>query len=472
MLYQVFLVILPLITTPYVSRVLGSEGVGTYSFTLSIVTYFTLFGSLGVSIYGRREIAYRQNDKKDRSETFWQIMLVKFIAMTISMIVFYFTCIQNTEYGRYYTILVLELIANMFAIGWYYQGLENFKTISIRNMIIKTLGVLAIFIFVKSPDDLWIYMLIYCFADLFGDLWLWVQLPKTLEKVKLDLKGARRHLPPILMMFLPQITIEIYTVLDKTMLGFLMHDMSEVGIYEQSQKVEKVSLHIITALGPVMGARIASLFAEGNKEKIIDNLKKSFHFIWVLATPITFGIAAIAPNLVPWFLGEEFLPAIPIMQIGALLIFAISLSNATGYQYLIPTKHQGIFTASVMVGAIVNFLGNLVLIPIFGAVGAIVSSVVAECSVAIVQLVFVHKTIHIKDIFSQSIKTIPAGIVMFAVVFALGFVLPKTILGTLIQVVSGGLVYVFIMTIAKDTFILDGWKTLNKLKSKLLRKHA
>ncbi len=460
--YQILLVLLPIITTPYISRVLGKDGVGTYSFTYSIVLYFVLFGTLGVAAYGRREIAYLQNDRKKRSETFWQINLIKWIAMSISILVFYFVFAHTGELSLYYKIFAIELFSSMIDITWYFQGLEQFKTIAIRNIIIKLTSVAAIFLFVKQPTDLWLYIVIFCVSNFLSNVVLWILLPRTIQKTKLTLAGTKKHLPPILMMFLPQITIEVYTVLDKTMIGLIVQDMGEVGIYEQSQKVEKISLNVISALGPVMAARVSSLLADNKKEEAIATLKKAFHFIWLLATPIALGIIAISTNLVPWFLGDAFMKAVPIMQIGAILIFAIALSNVTGHQYLIPMRKQKIFTSSVVAGAISNFTLNLALIPWLGAIGAIIASVTSECVVTAVQLYFIRRDIPLKDIFKPALKILPCGIVMFLAVYFAGFMLPKTVLGTFIQVCIGGLVYFIMSVITRDSFVMEGIDSIFK----------
>lgn len=469
-LYQVFLVILPLITTPYVSRVLGSDGIGTYSFTYSITTYFVLFGTLGVALYGRREIAYLQKDKETRTQTFWQINIIKWITMAISMFVFWLTMARTGDRSLYYKIFSIELISNAIDISWYFQGLEEFKLVAIRNFIIKIALTAAIFIFVRSHDDLWLYILIFCVSNLLSNLSLWFMLPKTIEKGRPHFKGAQKHLLPILSMFLPQITVEIYTVLDRTMIGLLYKDMNEVGIYEQSQKIEKMSLSLVTSIGPVMATHVSSLLSEGKREEAKDDLLKVFHFIWVMATPIAFGIIGIAENLVPWFLGPNFTKAIGVMQIGAILIFAIGLSNAIGHQYLVPTRQNAAFTGSVTAGAVSNFFMNLFLIPRFGAYGAIVASVIAEWIVTSVQLHFAKKDIKIHEIFAPAAKAVPVGIIMCLIVIALGKVLPSNIFGTIAQVIVGGGFYILVMFLIKDSVVLDMFESIKRFAKRFTHK--
>ena len=463
LLYQILLVILPLITTPYISRVLGSENIGIYSFTSSIVAYFILFGSLGVALYGQREIAFVQEDKIKRGEIFWQVNIIKWFAMIISIIIYIFTFCLSGEYTVYYQILILELIANMLDISWYYQGLEDFKTTVIRNMIVKVLCIASIFLFIRTPDDLPLYFIIYTVSNVIGNLTLWIRLPKLLDKPKIKVKELKKHIKPIILMFLPQITIQIYTVLDRTMLGFILNDMHQVGIYEQSQKIVKLSLTVVSALGTVMVPRIANLYAKHKIEDISKNLYNSFHFVFLIGLPIMFGIMAVSSNLIPWFLGESFIDAIPILQIASILVLAIGLSNITGMQCLVPTNRQKDFTFSVVAGAIINVIGNLLLIPNFKAIGAIVSSVLAEFAVTFIQLWKVRKTILPKVAFQPFFKCFIASFIMFMVVFLLGMQLSPSFFSSCILIFTGIVVYGILVIIIKEPFVLYGLSWLKKI---------
>ncbi len=463
-LYQILLVILPLITTPYISRVLGADGVGIFSFTYSITSYFILFGTLGVFAYGRREIAFHQKDKATRSEIFWNINIIKWLTMSIAILIYFFFFSNSEPNGLYYKIFAIELLANMFDISWYFQGLENFKPIVMRNIIIKLVSVGLIFTFIHQKSDLGLYILIFTGSTLISNLSLWLSAKNTLQKTTIKLKNLKPHLLPILSMLLPQITIEIYTVLDRTMLGVITNNMHELGIYEQSQKIEKVSLSVVTALGPVMGARIANLYAQKNTQIIKQNLQKSFHFIWLLATPIALGLFSIAGNLVPWFLGDDFSRAVPVIQIGTLLVFAIAISNIIGYQFLIPTNRQNALTLSLLFGAIINVIGNATLIPFYGSIGAIISSVAAESIIALTQIVLVKRELSVHLIFKNSPKIIFSGLVMCVAVLILSNFLTPSPFSTLIEIIAGAIVYLISLLLLRDKLFLS---ELKNIKSKL-----
>ena len=466
-IYQILTIILPLVTTPYVSRVLGSDNIGIYSYTLSIATYFILIGSLGISLYGQREIAYHQENKLKRSTIFWELNIIKWISLIISMILFYMFFCLNGQYTIYYKILLLEIFANMIDISWYFQGLEDFKTTVIRNSIVKMISVGLIFAFVKTKNDLMIYFLIYALSDIIGNLTLWIKLPKVLSKAKIQTSSLKRYFKPIFQMFIPQITIQIYTLLDRTMLGKILNDMHQVGIYEQAQKIDKLSLTIVTSLGTVMIPRIASLYKSDKKEEIVQRIYKSFHFVWLVALPITFGLISISNNLVPWFLGNDFLDAIPILQIGALLVIAIGLNNVTGMQLLVPTNRQNVFTITVIIGALSNVIGNSILIPRYKAIGAIISSVIAESLIFIIQYIYLRKELSLKKIFNFMPRCFISSIVMFVIISLCSRYFNPSIKSTIILIIGGILVYGICIMAFKDDLVIEIiTKTKNKIKRK------
>lgn len=453
LIYQVLVLILPLVTTPYISRILGAENIGIYSYTLSIVTYFILFGSLGVALYGQREIAYYQKDKKKYSIIFWEIVILRAITMTISLILFYLIFVNGNQYQIYYKILILELIGNCIDISWFFQGLEEFKKTVIRNMIIKLISVISIFTFVKSQNDLKIYFWIYVLSTSIGNASLWLYLPKFLTKVKIKELHLFRHLKPTLGIFIPQIAVQVYTVLDRTMIGTIISDKSEVGFYDQSQKIIKLLMTIITSLGTVMLPRIANTFASGEKEKINNYMKRSFNMVFLLAFPMIFGIISVSKAFVPIFFGEGYDKVAILMNVISPIILFIGLSNVTGTQYLLPTKRQKEYTISVIIGAITNFIMNACLIWKFGAIGASIGTVIAEFTVTAVQLYFVRNDFDFKQIIKISKNYVVSSIAMFIVCIIIGNVVKTNMISIIIQVIFGVGIYGVCLLALKDEFV-------------------
>ena len=414
MSYQLLAIIIPIITTPYISRVLGSENIGIYSYTISIVMYFITFGTLGIALYGKREIAYLQKDENKRSKVFWEILIFRCITLIISTILFYFIfIIKDNEYKIYYKILLIELISSAIDISWFFIGLEEFKKAVTRNFAIKVISVIAIFVFVKTKNDLIKYFLIYVLSNIVGNLTLWLYLPKMIKKVSFKEFNVLKHLKPTIELFIPQIAIEVYTLLDKTMIGAIINDKSEVGFYDQSQKIIKILLTIITSLGTVMMPRIASKFVDNKKEDIKRYMEKSFSIVFLLAFPLIFGLIAISKTFVPVFFGEGYEKVVILMQVISPIILFIGLSNVTGVQYLLATKKQKEYTISVILGAILNLILNSILIWKLGALGASIATVLAELLVTIVQLIFIKNEINIKILIKQSKNYIAASLIMF-----------------------------------------------------------
>lgn len=453
LIYQILVLILPLITTPYISRVLGAENIGIYSYTLSISAYFILFGSLGIALYGQREIAYNQENKKKYSIIFWEIILLRTITMIISLLVYYFIFVKGNQYQIYYKILMLELIGNCIDISWFFQGMEEFKKTVTRNMIIKLISVISIFTFVKSKNDLEIYFWIYVLSIAIGNGSLWLYLPKYLIKVDLKKIKLIRHVKPTLGLFVPQIAIQIYTVLDRTMIGTIISDKSEVGFYDQSQKIIKLLMTIITSLGTVMLPRIANTFASGEKEKINEYMKRSFNMVFLLAFPMIFGIISVSKAFVPIFFGAGYDKVATLMNVISPIILLIGLSNVTGTQYLLPTKRQKEYTISVIIGAITNFIMNACLIWKFGAIGASVGTVIAEFTVTSVQLYFVRKDFDFKQIIKISKNYVISSIAMFIVCIIIGNVVKSNMTSIIIQVIFGVGIYGICLFALKDEFV-------------------
>lgn len=464
--YQILVLILPIITTPYISRVLGAENIGIYSYTLSISALFILFGSLGMALYGQREIAYNQDKPYEYSKIFWEILLLRLLTMSISILVYIFTFANYNQYAFFYRILLLELIANIFDISWFFQGLEDFKKTVKRSIVIRVLSIISIFIFIKSKNDLTWYYWIYVLSLVISNATLWMYLPKTLVKIRIRELNLIKHLKPTLILFIPKIAIEIYTVLDRTMIGTIIADKSEVGMYTQGQKIIKMLLQVVTSLGTVMLPRIASQFAKGKNDEIVEYLKKSFTMTFLTAIPMTFGILAVADEFVPLFFGEGYEKVSILMKVICPILIFIGTSNVTGVQYLLPTKRQKEYTISVFGGSVVNIILNAMFIPKYGAFGASIGTVIAELTVTSIQLYCVKGSIDIKCIFKISKNYIFSGIIMFLICELIGKCFTNTLISLIIQVSVGTAIYALCLYILKD----EGLNIiLRKLKERFKR---
>ncbi len=465
LLYQTVVILMPLVTTPYLSRVLGPDGVGTYSYLISIVTYFILFGSLGTALYGQREIAYNQDSLENRSKIFFELLLFRLITMIISIIVFYITFARSGVYSIYYRILLVEMVASIIDVSWFYYGMENFKKIAIRNTIIKVLAAASMFIFIKNKIDINIYLFIYSISALVISYLSWIGIHKyiTIPK-KINIFS---HTKKVIYLFIPQIAIQVYTVLDKTMIGAILNDMSEVGNYEQSQKVIKAMLVLITGVTTVMMPRIASYHSNKNKAKIAEFMSKTFSFVLLFAIPLMFGIIAVSSNFAPLFFGSDFDKASDLMKILSFIIVFIALSNITGNQYLLSVKKEKYYSISVLVGAIVNFVLNYILIRCYKSYGAAIATVIAEISVTTVQLYYIRKDFSIKNIFRSFINYFISGIIMFAVCYFIDKFIDSRMISMIVQIGTGVIVYFGMLFLLKDKFLHE---LLDYIKKEILKK--
>lgn len=461
--YQILVLIVPLITTPYISRVLGAKGVGTFSYTNSVVQYFILFGCVGLNLYGQREIAYVQHNKEKRDKVFWELVILRIITVSTSLAIFYFTLASHGKYAIVFFIMCIDILSSMADISWFFQGIEDFKKIVVRNFIIKIIGVALIFLFVKSSDDLLLYIMCHSATLFLGNISMWAYIPKLVDKIIVKELEIKKHIRPTIVLFLPQIAISIYTILDKTMIGFLTGSEEEVAYYEQGQKIVKIVMTLVTSLGTVMMPRVANLFKQNEMEKVKNYLAKSFRFVFFLSFPMMFGLIAVSGNIVPWFFGSGYDKVIPNMMVIAPILVIIALSNLMGNQFLLPTGRQKEYTLSVVTGCVVNFVLNLLLIPFFLSIGAAIATVIAETSVTGVQVYFTRKDFKFGEIISSNKHYIISSLIMFVPTYLLAKILPSNIINTFICVAVGGLIYVGLLFVMKDETLFE---VISKIKGR------
>lgn len=465
MLYQMLVLILPIVTIPYISRVLGATNIGIYSYTLSIATYFVLLGNLGMTTYGRREIAYNNDNIYERTKTFYEINILKFFFLTLMAILYIILfCISN-QYSLYFRLLILELIGSFFDISWFYQGLELFKKTSIRNCIVKILSVFLIFSFVKSKNDLWIYILIYCLSNILGNITLWIGIKKYLTRINVKKLNYKKIIFSSISLFIPQLAIQIYTMIDKTMLGTILNDKSITGYYDQAEKIVKIFITIITSLGIVLQPSMAK--NRNDSKKINKYIEISFKYVLFISLPMIFGIVSVSDSFIPIFLGKGYNQVTYIIYTLSPIMIFIGLSGITGPAYLIPLKKTNIYTKSVLIGACTNIILNMLLIGNFRAIGAAIATVFSEFIVLIIQLYEVNKKVNVFKIFYDCKKYFLSSIIMYIIINLIRLFKINGILLLLYQVVVGMLIYFTCLFYFKDEFIKKILKLLSNFRKKV-----
>lgn len=468
LLYELVLIITPFVTTPYVSRALGADGVGLYSFTYSIVTYFILFAGLGTTKFGQREVSYHQENIEERSIAFWNTEVIR-ITTTLIMLICYLTFASfQKDYRAIYFIHAFYLLNVPLDISWAFQGMEEFGTIVGRNIIFRILTVISIFAFVRDSSDVAIYTLCLSGLTALASLSLWPFLKGRIKRLNWKRLTIGPAIKTTLAFFIPTIAIQVYTYLDKTMIGLITGSSFQNGYYEQAQKIVAMALTVITASGTVMIPRMGHLYANGKIEEIKNYLEKSFRFVWMLSIPMCLGIIVISGSFVPWFFGAGYDAVVPILKVFSLLIIVLGLNNVIGLQYLIPTGKQNTYTVCVISGAVVNLLCNLLLIPRFGAIGATVASVFAEICIAGIEFCIIRKEIRFSLVMKSAIKYLISAVVMFVILLPISKRLNSSIINTVILISSGVLVYSGMLIALHDDFFIGNLKSvLRKLNIKL-----
>lgn len=441
MMYQALNMCLPLITAPYLSRVIGVNGTGVFSYYYSIAGYFVLFSMLGLNNYGNRSIAIVRDDRKKMSQVFWEIYSIQIVATVISVIAYIlFTQEINSEERIVAWLNIFYVVSAAFDINWFFFGIEQFKWTSIRNALVKTISVVLILIFVKTRDDLYIYVFIMSFSIFVSQLVLWPKAISLLYWIKPTWSGIKRHIKPNLILFIPVISVSLYKMMDKVMLG-IISERAQSGLYENAEKIINFPIVFVNALGTVMLPKMSNLVAKGEKMAGKRYIRDSMQFIMALAIAVSLGTAAIAENFAPVFFGEEFRECGKLIACLAPITIFISWANVVRTQYLIPNNKDKEYIYSVILGACVNLFVNLMLIGRLGAMGASIGTVFAEFTVMIVQTVFSRKELEIKQYARDMLIFWISGISMFVIVYTVGKTMRECVIGIAIQVIIGIVIY-------------------------------
>ncbi len=467
--YQVFILILPLITAPYLSRTLGAEKVGIYFYTQAFANYFVLLAMLGINNYGNREIARARDSKQKLSKVFWEIFSTQcFLTVFLTLVFTIYVISINPKNSTIYLIQIFYVISAGFDINWFCYGLEKFKITVTRSTIVRICTAIAIFVFVKSPDDLGIYTFIMAFGTLLGQLVVWPFVINHIYIIFPSIRGVLNHLKGILVLFIPVLAVSLYNIMDKLMLGW-MSNTTEVGFYTYAEKIVQIPIAIVSALGTVLMPKISNLVANGNDRRSEELMDKSMLVAMLSSVAFSFGLAAIADVFAPWFYGVEFTRCgLFIVLLCPIIIFK-SWSAIIRTQYIIPAKKDKILMISVSIGAAVNIIANLTLIPHFQGIGAIIGTFFAELVVFVIQLVKVRKNIKLSIYLKDGMQFCLIGALMYIGIDWIESLNMPTIITLVFQVSLGALIYVFLscyymLKVKKEPFVVNSLFKTFKIK--------
>lgn len=439
-------VLFPLVTAPYVARVLQPEGVGLFNFANTFASYFALVAALGIPTYGVREVAKCGDDEDRLNVLVSEIFSINVLSTLVTSMIFVAAISlipQMRENLLFFLVAGIVVYSKPFSVEWYFQGRERFGFITMRSLIVRLVGILGLFIFVHDKDDLFIYLLLSVFSTILSQVWNYVMMVKSGVRPRFVLNGFRQHMRPLLILFSSSIAISIYTVLDTVMLG-LMSSYSEVAFYNSATHISRSFLAVVTSLSIVAMPRLSYYLERESWEDINALIKKSLSIVSFTAIPITFGILCVAPDFIPLFLGDAFCGAVVPLQIMSLVIIAIGFNNLTGVQILVGLGYDKLFLRAVLAGTVSNFLMNLLLIPGFGSIGASISSVVAEILVLIVAVYYTlsHAPVRLSGLSDigkslvSALLFLPVAILCHRIADGWGFVLAMVVSCPLVYLVA------------------------------------
>lgn len=438
--YQLLIILLPFITSPYLSRVIGAQGLGEYSYSYSVAYYFSLFILLGINNHGTREIAKVKNDLKKRSEVFLSLYCIQAIMGIIVFLLYYFTQVYGNDDALLSKIQLLYVLSAFLDINWFFFGLEKFKITVTRNFVVKLMSVICIFVFVKDVNDTAVYTTIMAFGLLGSQILLWPFVLKEIKPTLVKKELVLANVKPLLILFIPVVAASIFKYMDKIMLGYMCSKV-ELAFYDNSEKIMSIPTGLITAVGTVMLPRISSLMNDNDDAKVKTYIRNSLIGSMMAASALAFGLAAIAPTFAPWFWGENFAECGTLIAMISVTVLFLSWANIFRTQYLIPNGMDTVFVKATIYGAIINFVINLMLIKPLGAKGTVIGTVVAEFIVAFYQTIKCRKMLPVRDYFKDSLPYIVMGIFMYGVVYSISRLEINSTLLLIIEILCGATVY-------------------------------
>lgn len=459
-IYQVLLYIIPFILTPYLSRTLGATQIGEYSYTYSIVYYFMLFTLLGINNYGVRKISKAKREKDALGEVFSSIYGLQLFLGLISLIVY--NLVSVVLLSTHHTILLINnlfLISAVVDINWFFFGIEKFNITVTRNAIIKVLSTLLIFMLVKSPDSILIYTIIMAGSTLLSQLYLVAILHKYINFYPLNIpKSIKLHFTKCLVLFIPVIAYSIYRVMDKTMIGGIV-STTELGYYENAEKIINIPIGILTAIGtvmlPFMSKQVKKDQSSMGDEKN-DVLYRMFQVCFLIMIPMAFILLIIAKDFTSIYFGAGFEKSGDILILLSSTIIFATVANVIRTNYLIPNEEDKIYVTSTIVGAVVNLILNLIFIKSLGAIGACIGTIAAEASVMIYQIIATKKNINYKKVFLSISVLIIKCIVITLICMVLANLLK----------VQGAIKIIITITLFVILYLLINIKVLKKIIDK------
>lgn len=456
LLFQLLSVSLPILTVPYVSRALGASKLGEYYYVTSIVTYFGIFAVLGTVSFGQREIAKVQNSKRKRSKLFWELFYFRLIFTLISLIIYLvFIIFVYKKFFLLFIVNIFTFLSWIVDVSWYFQGVENFKVTAVRNSIVKICITLFIFILVKRPSDVWIYTLIYSFANFAGNVTMIPYLKGEIEYIHIGLFDIFRNFKEIIELFIPVIAIQLYSVLNRIMLG-AMSSTEQVGFFSQIYTVVNLAITLIYAFVAVLTPRIAALYNDNRLVEVRQYTDIAVGYVYLLGLPMMIGSFCLGNLFVPVFFGSGYLKAVPIMYVLSTLYIIVGMGQLLG-SFLVAINRQLKYTIAVSITAIINMVLNFWALSLgYKAIGVALVTVLSELICTILQIYFLKDLISLSSYYKYFIHYLPPSVLIILIIFVVRHLpISNNIMELSTALILSVSIYFIYLIIKKDSLFLD-----------------
>ncbi|MFR6664969.1 MAG: oligosaccharide flippase family protein [Thomasclavelia spiroformis] len=449
--FQIFLILVPTVTLPYITRVLGPVALGINTYTYSITYYFTLLAVLGITTYAQREIAYVRNDESKLKILFWEIETISIITTVVAYALMAIVILFLNKYSNFLWIYSLIVLANIFDISWFIVGLEKFSVLVLRNFVVKIVSLILIFTCVRSSGDLSIYIYINAMSVLVSNILLIPYARKMGIPPSLKEMNLKRHIKGMIFLFIPQISISLYTVLSKVTLG-AMGQIEGASFFDSADKIVRLIFTILSSLSTVLMPLISNELSQNNLKNVKKIIIISLEFSLFISVGMFFGIFSISETFVPLFLGNNFKPVVFMLQCQSLILIPMSIANVIGNQYLIPNRKEKTLTISILAGSAVSIIINIPGIHYFGAIGASFTIIIAELLVTYLQIILSRKELQYSGLWKETAKYIIAGLTMAILIHFLSFYVSGWLF-VVSSIILGALAYVIVCLLLRIALI-------------------
>lgn len=450
-------ILFPIITFTYSARILGVDGVGKINFVKSIISYFTMIAMLGMNYYGTREIAKRRDDREGLSKFCVEMLIINGCTTLLAYALLVMAIISIPllrEYSILLAICSVAIVLQGMGMEWLYQGLEEYRYIAIRSVLFQIIALITMFIFVRDDSDVIPYTVITVMASSGSYILNFINARKYIQLNRNIHYEIRRHMKPLFWLFAMTVSIELYTVLDSTMLGFIKGD-SAVGLYTAAIKVERMINTLILSVGVVLMPRLSFYIGRGEMKKTAKLAKIAYNYIFMLSVPSAVGLFMLSDDIILLFSGSKFVVASQAMRIMTPIVLLIPFSAMTNQQTLIPLGKEKLILISTCVGAITNFILNGLLIPRYAQNGAAVGTVLAETSVAIVCMINLKRYFDIKVIFRTLWQYFIAALPIPLIVVLVSRWKLQYVIGMILEITISAAAYFVILMLIGNPYIRE-----------------